>query len=185
MAMADRLQRLRTAHGESVRQAAERCGISHPTWSRLERGESEGDDETLSKIAGGYGVTVDYIRWGRDLRTEFAEYLRSLPASRRGALLVDSKGRLQTTLRFLQSRAGHGHGVVEAAGLTRKDLAKAAADVKSIKDHHVEPLIDAVQRATQGAISSDWIRQGVEELEQVNRVVASSLAEIGEAFHKK
>lgn len=62
MPMSDRLERLRTAHGESVRQAAERCGISHPTWSRLERGESEGDDETLAKIAAGYGVTAEYDR---------------------------------------------------------------------------------------------------------------------------
>jgi len=84
----ERLYRLRRAHGESLREAAQRTGVSHTTITRIERGEITASCHiTLEKIARGYGVPVEYLLTGRtsrrDPKQEFVDSLRALPPERR------------------------------------------------------------------------------------------------------
>lgn len=65
MSVGRRLARLRAAHGESLREAARRTGISHTTIARIEKGEVTGSfHHTLQQIAQGYGVPFQYLLSG-------------------------------------------------------------------------------------------------------------------------
>lgn len=67
MNVARRVARLRITHGESLREAARRTGVSHTTILRIEKGEVTGSfHETLQKIAAGYGTTLEYLLTGQD-----------------------------------------------------------------------------------------------------------------------
>jgi len=67
MNVARRVARLRITHGESLREAARRTGVSHTTIARIEKGEVTGSyHETLQKIAAGYGTTLEYLLTGQD-----------------------------------------------------------------------------------------------------------------------
>lgn len=62
-----RVGMLREAHGESLREAAVRTGVSHTTIARIEKGEVVNSfQNTLFKIARGYGVSMEYLLTGRD-----------------------------------------------------------------------------------------------------------------------
>ena len=61
-----RVARLRIANGESLREAARRTGVSHSTIARIEKGEVTASfDETLRKVAEGYGIPLDYLLTGK------------------------------------------------------------------------------------------------------------------------
>ncbi|MFZ5826643.1 MAG: helix-turn-helix domain-containing protein [Bacillota bacterium] len=61
-----RVARLRIANGESLREAAQRTGVSHSTIARIEKGEVTASlDETLRKVAEGYGVPLEYLLTGK------------------------------------------------------------------------------------------------------------------------
>lgn len=98
-----RVAALRKAHGESLREAAVRTGVSHTTIARIEGGQATGSlHSTLRKIAAGYGVTVEYLLTGRDPRQEFELSVRRLPAAEQGRLLLTSPlSRIRMLLRFL------------------------------------------------------------------------------------
>lgn len=65
--VAERVARLRAAHGESLRDAAARTKVSYSTISRIERGEVTGSfSRTLAKIADGYGVDAHYLLTGEE-----------------------------------------------------------------------------------------------------------------------
>ncbi len=98
-----RVAKLREAHGESLREAAVRTGVSHTTIARIEKGEVTGSfQSTLRKIAEGYGVRMEFLLGGRDVRQDFVFSLHGLPAEQRSKLyFVPSRERIRMVLRFL------------------------------------------------------------------------------------
>lgn len=98
-----RIAALRETHGDSLRAAAERTGVSHTTIARLERGETSTSlHRTLRKIAAGYGVTIEYLLTQRDPCQEFRKALSVLPPEERSRLYFTSRlHRTQMLLRFL------------------------------------------------------------------------------------
>jgi transcriptional regulator with XRE-family HTH domain len=72
-----RVEKLRQAHGESLRDAAARTGVSHTTIRRIELGEvTESFNRTLLAIANGYGVPVEWIHTGKNPPEDFDTQLR-------------------------------------------------------------------------------------------------------------
>ncbi|MFZ5816486.1 MAG: helix-turn-helix domain-containing protein [Bacillota bacterium] len=98
-----RIALLRIAHGDSLRQAAARTGVSHTTIARIENGQATTSfHSTLRKIAEGYGVTMEYLMTGRDPKQDFEASLRRLPADERTRLYFASTlGRTRMVLQFL------------------------------------------------------------------------------------
>ncbi|WP_374712738.1 helix-turn-helix domain-containing protein [Symbiobacterium terraclitae] len=100
-----RIAALRAAHGDSLRQAAARTGVSHTTVGRLEAGQfGTSLNSTLRKIAEGYGVTVEYLLTGRDPQHDFQSSLRKLPPEERNRLYFASPAtRIRMLLQFLMA----------------------------------------------------------------------------------
>lgn len=62
MQVGRRVAALRAAHGESLRMAAARTGVSHTTIARIENGKiTRSMHSTLCKIAEGYRVPAEYL----------------------------------------------------------------------------------------------------------------------------
>lgn len=98
-----RVGKLRQAHGESLRAAGIRTGVSHTTIARIEKGEVVGSfQSTLRKIAEGYGVRVEFLLGGRDPRRDFDFILHQLSPEERSRLhFVPPRVRIQMVLRFM------------------------------------------------------------------------------------
>lgn len=98
-----RVAKLRSAHGESLREAAVRTGVSHTTIARIEKGEVTGSfHSTLRRIAEGYGVKMEYLLTGRDPRQDFELSLRRLSPEERSRLyFVSDRTRIKMVLDFL------------------------------------------------------------------------------------
>ena len=61
--MTTRLRELRRARGLSVRGLSLRCGVSHPTLLRLERGESWGSPKTRAALSAYFAQDIaDILR---------------------------------------------------------------------------------------------------------------------------
>lgn len=103
MQIGRRVAKLRASHGESLREAGIRTGVSHTTIARIEKGDVTGSfHSTLKKIAEGYGVRVEYLLTGRDPRHSFEEALQRLSAGERSRLyFLSPQTRLQMVLDFL------------------------------------------------------------------------------------
>lgn len=56
-----RLKQARTLSGLSLREAADKMGLSHNSISKFERGELKIDSARLRQFATAYGVTMDYM----------------------------------------------------------------------------------------------------------------------------
>lgn len=123
MQIGRRVAKLRASHGESLRDAAIRAGVSHTTIARIEKGEVTGSfHSTLRKIAEGYGVRVEYLLTGRDPRQIFEEALQRLPAGERSRLyFLTPQNRTQMVLDFLATEFASDFAwdrVIRNAGLT-------------------------------------------------------------------
>lgn len=123
MQIGRRVAKLRASHGESLRDAALRSGLSHTTIARIEKGDVTGSfHSTLKKIAEGYGVRVEYLLTGRDPRQIFEEALRRLPEGERSRLyFLTPQNRTQMVLDFLATEFANDFAwdrVVRSAGLT-------------------------------------------------------------------
>lgn len=103
MLIGRRVAKLRSAHGESLREAAVRTGVSHTTIARIEKGEVTGSfHSTLRRIAEGYGVKMEYLLTGRDPRQDFELSLRRLSPEERSRLyFVSDRTRIKMVLDFL------------------------------------------------------------------------------------
>lgn len=104
-----RVAKLRAAHGESLREAAVRTGVSHTTIARIEKGEVTGSfHSTLRKIADGYGVRMEFLLTGRDPRQDFEFSIRRLPSEERSKLyFVSPRTRMKMVLDFLTAEYAH------------------------------------------------------------------------------
>lgn len=105
MQVGQRIAKLRQAHGDSLRDAAVRTGVSHTTIARIEKGDVIGSfQHTLRKIAEGYGVRVEFLLGNRDPRQEFLFALHRLSQNERARLyFLPMRARLQMAIDFLCS----------------------------------------------------------------------------------
>ncbi len=105
MQIGRRVAKLREAHGESLRDAAYRTGVSHTTIARIEKDDVIGSfQSTLRKIADGYGVRVEYLLGSRDPRQEFLGAIGRLNQYERARLcFLSMRSRLRMTVDFLTS----------------------------------------------------------------------------------
>ncbi|HEY3363675.1 MAG TPA: helix-turn-helix transcriptional regulator [Symbiobacteriaceae bacterium] len=103
MQVGRRVAKLRAAHGESLRDAAARTGVSHTTIARIEKGEITGSfHSTLRKIADGYSVRMEFLLTGRDPRQDFETAIRRLPPDERSRLyFASTRARIKMVLDFL------------------------------------------------------------------------------------
>lgn len=103
-----RVAKLREAHGESLREAAVRTGVSHTTIARIEKGEVVSSfQSTLRKIAEGYGVRVEFLLAGKDPRQDFEFSLSRLSPEERSRLyFAPARSRLRMVIQFLLSEYG-------------------------------------------------------------------------------
>lgn len=78
--LARRLRSLRAEHQLTLRQAAARFGVTRDTISALEHGDRGAHVGTLEKLAGGYGVSIEYLlgggalsarEWAKEAGAEF------------------------------------------------------------------------------------------------------------------
>jgi transcriptional regulator with XRE-family HTH domain len=67
MSLGDELRFLRAMKGgRDLTEIAEACGVDNHLYSQIEkRYRQMGDDETLEKLAGYFGVSVDSLKWHR------------------------------------------------------------------------------------------------------------------------
>ena len=102
--LAARVRELRTAHGWTLAQAAEKAGLARSTLSKIENGQMSPTYEALKKLATGLGISVPQ-------------------------LFTPSRSE-KVTARLATSRAGEGEPLITTtyehellgAGLSRKDM---------------------------------------------------------------
>lgn len=98
---AERLALLLEVHGESLRGAAELCGLDHTTLMRVKRGETEGPG-TLAKIAEGFRVPISWMRGEPHLAMDFTCAVLTCPLEERVLFLWDGERRIAHALGFLR-----------------------------------------------------------------------------------
>lgn len=166
MQVGRRVAKLRAAHGESLRDAAVRTGVSHTTIARIEKGEVTGSfHSTLHKIAEGYGVRMEFLLTGRDPKQDFEQAIRRLSPEERSQLYFASvRTRVKMVLDFLMAEYPNEFSfehLAQALGteipsfqelldLWQSDQLPEAANLR---------LAEALSRIT--GISSHWFRWGV------------------------
>lgn len=176
-----RVAKLRAAHGESLRDAALRTGVSHTTIARIEKGEVTGSfHSTLKKIAEGYGVKVEYLLTGRDPRQEFEFSIRRLPAEERGKLyFVPPRTRTKMVLDFLTAEYGAEFSLEDLAaqvGMDWRDFTELLDNWNSAdtpEEVYVR-VAEALSRLT--GISTHWFKWGTLDDETPEAVPAGAVA---------
>lgn len=159
-----RIAALRAAHGDSLRQAAARTGVSHTTIGRLESGQASASlNSTLRKIADGYGVTVEYLLTGRDPHREFEGALRRLPPEDRGRLYFASPlTRLRLVLQFLMSEYPAEfppETLADRLSLSVEELRRLAGPGDlALTDDQVAAMAERLEQLT--AIPAHWFMAG-------------------------
>lgn len=166
MQIGRRVAKLRAAHGESLRDAAVRTGVSHTTIARIEKGEVTGSfHSTLRKIAEGYGVRTEFLLTGRDPRQDFEHALRRLPPEERAQLYFASvRTRIKMVLDFLMAEYPTEFSFeqlaqsVGADGLSFRELLDQWQADQLPEDLNLK-LAETLSRVT--GISQHWFRWGV------------------------
>lgn len=165
MQVGKRVAKLRSAHGESLREAATRTGVSHTTIARIEKGEVTGSfHSTLQKIAEGYGVKMEFLLTGRDPRQDFEFSVRQLSPEERSKLyFVSPRARTKMVLDFLTTEYAHEFSlarIAEQAGLDRlafQDMLRQWY-ASEIPDEQYLRVAQALSRMT--GISQHWFHSG-------------------------
>lgn len=160
-----RVAKLRAAHGESLREAAVRTGVSHTTIARIEKGEVTGSfHSTLRKIADGYGVRMEFLLTGRDPRQDFELTIRRLPSDDRSRLyFVSARARIKMVLDFLATEYPNEFSVdqlARAIGLSEATFQELLDTwhVAEISEEQSAELARTLSRIT--GISGHWFRLG-------------------------
>lgn len=166
MQIGRRVAKLRAAHGESLRDAAVRTGVSHTTIARIEKGEVTGSfHSTLHKIAEGYGVRTEFLLTGRDPRQDFEQAIRRLPPEERSQLYFASvRTRVKMVLDFLMAEYPNEFEFEQLAtslgndGLSFQDLLNRWQSDQLPEEMNLR-LAETLSRLT--GISQHWFRWGV------------------------
>lgn len=160
-----RVAALRAAHGDSLRAAAERTGVSHTTIARIESGEATSSFlGTLRKIADGYHVTVDYLMTGRDPRREFESVLNRLSPEARSQLYAASTlNRVRMLLQFLLAEYPQEFPLERLGPALEIDLESlqrliAEGEAAELPDDVIQRIGNNLARIT--AISRHWLLAG-------------------------
>jgi transcriptional regulator with XRE-family HTH domain len=160
-----RVAKLRAAHGESLREAAIRTGVSHTTIARIEKGEVTGSfHSTLRKIADGYGVRIEFLLTGRDPRQEFEGSIRRLsPEARNRLYFVSPRTRIKMVLDFLTTEYPNEITVDQIGALVGHDgpTFQALIDrwhLDAIPEELSLRIAEALGRMT--GISAHWFKWG-------------------------
>jgi len=160
-----RVAKLRTAHGESLREAAVRTGVSHTTIARIEKGEVTGSfHSTLRKIAEGYGVRMEFLLTGRDPKQDFEGAIRRLPADDRSRLyFASARTRTKIVLDFLLSEYPNEFSpeqLAQAIGWDPGNFQELLDewDAESLPEELNLRLAETLSRMT--GISNHWFRSG-------------------------
>lgn len=174
-----RVAALRTAHGESLRQAATRTGVSHTTIGRIENGQATSSlHSTLRKIAEGYGVTVEYLMTGRDPKRDFESSLRQLPPEKRSRLYFASPlNRVRMVLQFLIAEYPDEFPLDRLAaslGVLPADLQQIIEGEEQGSEEQVRRIGDDLSRLT--GISPHWFRAGYTGSEQGDSIPPDTFA---------
>lgn len=166
-----RIAALRATHGDSLRAAAERTGISHTTIGRIENGQATASfHSTLRKIAEGYGVTIEYLMTRRDPCRDFLLALRCLSPEERSRLYFTSAlHRTRLLLQFLITEYPEEfplQRMAEGLGMDPRDLERLLdqGEDSGLPDQVISRIGDDLARLT--GISPHWFRSGymVEDL---------------------
>jgi transcriptional regulator with XRE-family HTH domain len=161
-----RVAKLRAAHGESLRDAAARTGVSHTTIARIEKGEvTSSFHSTLRKIAEGYGVRTEFLLTGRDPRQDFEQAIRRLPPEERSQLYFASvRTRVKMVLDFLMAEYPTEFSFDQMAQAMGSDGASFQGLLDQwhsdqLPEEQNLRLAEALSRIT--GISQHWFRWGV------------------------
>lgn len=168
-----RIAKLRAAHGESLREAAVRTGVSHTTIARIEKGEVTGSfHSTLRKIAEGYGVRMEFLLTGRDPRQDFEQAVRKLSPEERSKLyFLSARTRIKMVLDFLMGEYPDEFSmeqVSKAAGMDRTEFLDMLAQWQEEKlpEEADQKLAEALSRVT--GISTHWFTCGTVGTDQAD-----------------
>lgn len=172
MSLGKRVARLRIAHGESLREAAIRTGVSHSTIARIEKGEVTASfHETLQKVADGYQVSLDFLVTGELHPGSTRTSHRLTPEDKASLLFSSGRERLHRTLTLVTTRRG---GITReqfaaSLGLDLQTLESALNGECSLPEALTEQLCD--QLALLSGLSSLWFhwgRAGESEEDQID-----------------
>lgn len=165
MLVGRRVAKLRSAHGESLREAAIRTGVSHTTIARIEKGEVTGSfHSTLKKIAEGYGVKMEFLLTGRDPRQDFEFSIRRLsPDERSRIYFLSSRTRIKMVLDFLMAEYPNEFSLDQLAFAVGYDESSFQTflerwSAESMPDDVNLKIAEALSRMT--GISPYWFRWG-------------------------
>lgn len=129
MSVGRRVYLLRSAHQESLREAAIRTGVSHTTIARIEKGViTSSFHYTLDKIAAGYGVPVEYLLNGFEHSTPpFFLPLPETSSEQRRRYLIACRSNLKTVIHSLKELGPYNKLMKRAAraGIQPQVLEKA------------------------------------------------------------
>lgn len=160
-----RVAALRVAHGDSLRQAAFRTGVSHTTIGRIENGQATSSFHgTLRKIAEGYGVTIEYLLTGRDPRQDFEISLRRLPPEERSRLyFASSLSRTRMVIQFLIAEYPQEFPLEKLAGAMGVEQEQLHLMLEHGEESHLPEAVihqmgDNLSRVT--GISRHWFHSG-------------------------
>lgn len=160
-----RVAKLRAAHGESLREAAVRTGVSHTTIARIEKGEVTGSfHSTLRKIADGYGVRMEFLLTGRDPRQDFEFSIRRLPSDDRSKVyFVSPRTRTKMVLDFLLAEYGSEFAlqqIAEMAGVDQPTFEQMLThwNADEMPEEPYLRVAEALSRMT--GISPHWFHWG-------------------------
>jgi transcriptional regulator with XRE-family HTH domain len=176
-----RIAKLRAAHGESLRDAASRTGVSHTTIARIEKGEVTGSfHKTLRKIADGYGVRMEFLLTGRDPRQDFEQAIRRLcPEDRSKLYFVSARTRIKMVLDFLMAEYPDEFSLDHLAQTVGTDV----DTFQLLMDRwHTEPLDEEANlRLAEGlsrltGISPHWFRWGTLGNEQAELIPKETIS---------
>lgn len=165
MLVGRRVAKLRSAHGESLREAAVRTGVSHTTIARIEKGEVTGSfHSTLRKIAEGYGVKMEFLLTGRDPRQDFEFSIRRLSPEERSKLyFVSARTRIKMVLDFLVAEYPNEFSMEQLAQAVGFDtntfqLLLERWSVEDLPEEANLRIAESLSRVT--GISPHWFRWG-------------------------
>ena len=155
---AQRLALLLEVHDDSLRSAAQRCGLDHTTLMRVKGGETE-NPATLAKIAEGYGVPVMWMRGEPDLATDFMFRVLSRPLQERVMFLWERERRVAYAVKFLLQYAPAKYTVDHLAEV----LAITSLEVQGmvVRGSGSVPGKQLQQLCAETGLPLDWFRSGL------------------------
>lgn len=164
MSVGQRLRDLRESYGESLREASRRTGVPHYTLSRIERGQvTQAYRATLSKIAAGYGVSVEYFVGGRDYATSLGAAIRSDGPAQRLELMLSPARRIRHTLCLLLTEHGFDFPLAQVAQMAGLPTERLHAYVAGHSGTSLPPMVlqqlaNALNRLA--VLSPAWLDMG-------------------------